>query len=70
VVACRRVTEIRVTADRRGQLPAPSMFFARGGLEPDRPLPEKWRRIAPFARFPGGLPDSLDLATLRLPPDR
>jgi hypothetical protein len=67
IVDCRSVREVRLHADRNGQLKAPSLFFSPGSQRQGRALPERWRRIVPYARFPGGLPDSLDLASLRLP---
>ena len=35
-----------------------------------RKIEESWKRLEKYARYPGGLPDSLDRTALRLPPDR
>ncbi len=82
-VACRTVRGMDLQVDVEGMLEAPQLAFARSkvdrpfgigdkrvGPDPAGPIPAEWEKVRPFARFPGGLPDSLDRASLRLPPAR
>jgi hypothetical protein len=79
-IPCRAVRSLALQVDQRGLMDAPHLDFGRSevdypfglgnhatGQPADQPLSKKWQTIRPYARFPGGLPDSLDRSTLTLP---
>jgi len=61
------VRRIEVSADYLGNLS--DHFDIRKSMKPEE-IEKGWDRMRQFARYPGGLPDSLDRAALRLPPTR
>ena len=61
------VRRIEVRADYVGNLS--DHFDIRKSMKPEE-IEKGWDRMRQFARYPGGLPDSLDRAALRLPPTR
>jgi len=82
-IPCRVVQSLALQVDERGLLDAPQLDFHRSevdypfgvgdhatGQPANEPLSRKWQTIRPYARFPGGLPDSLDRSALALPPRR
>lgn len=79
-IPCRAVQSLALQVDQRGLLDAPQLQFYRSevdypfgvgshttGQPANQPLSRKWQDIRAYARFPGGLPDSLDRSTLTLP---
>jgi len=82
-IPCRAVRSLALQVDQRGLLDAPQLDFGHSevdypfglgdhttGQPASQPLSHKWQAIRPYARFPGGLPDSLDRSALALPARR
>jgi hypothetical protein len=82
-VACRKVRAMELQVDQSNSFEAPQLVFDRSevdrpfgigdkttGQSASGPISGKWESVRSFARFPAGLPDSLDRASLRLPPAR
>jgi hypothetical protein len=63
------VKEIRTRADIAGRLRSPQMTFHRDSwtITGDE---NRWDELRPYARYPSGMPDSVDRDSLRLPDAR
>ena len=56
---------VATRADREGKLQGPRIIGRGPWLRSARA--RRWDELRAYARFPGGLPDSLDRASLRMP---